>query len=44
MAPNEAHDSNNLGMLAQACAESYCGAGVNALDLWLSLEQVRTET
>ncbi len=41
MSPNEAHDSNRLGLLAQSCAESFCGPGMNALDLWLSLEQVR---
>ncbi|CAM9680887.1 unnamed protein product [Scytosiphon promiscuus] len=39
MASNEADDSNNLGLLAQACAENFCNAGVDALDLWLSLEE-----
>lgn len=32
--------SNNLGVLTEACARSFCGVGVNALDLWWSLEQV----
>ena len=40
MAKNEGTESNNLGLLAQACASSYCGVGVTPLDLWLSLEEV----
>lgn len=40
MAANIEANSNELGLLAHACASSYCGVGVNALDLWLSLEQV----
>ncbi|CAM9158356.1 unnamed protein product [Ectocarpus fasciculatus] len=40
MARNDDSASNNLGLLAQACASSFCGLGVNALDLWLSLEEV----
>lgn len=40
MAKNEEKDSNDLGLLAQACAASYCGVGMTALDLWLSLEEV----
>lgn len=32
--------STNLGQLAQECS-NYCHAGVNGLDLWLSLEQVK---
>lgn len=40
MAKNEGKESNNLGLLAEACASSHCGVGVTALDLWLSLEEV----
>lgn len=40
MAKNEMKESNSLGLLAEACANSYCGVGVNALDLWVSLEEV----
>lgn len=43
MAPNDDGVSNNLGLLARSCASSFCGLGVNALDLWLSLEEVRRE-
>ena len=32
---------NNLGLLAKSCAEQYCHAGINGLDLWISLEEVR---
>eukprot|EP00903_Cladosiphon_okamuranus_P020110 g18467.t1 len=39
MTKNERKDSNKLGLLAEACAASYCGAGVTALDLWLSLQE-----
>eukprot|EP00903_Cladosiphon_okamuranus_P018831 g17320.t1 len=31
---------NNLGRIAQACSSRHCGAGMNALDLWLSPEEV----
>ncbi|CAN0185421.1 unnamed protein product [Ectocarpus sp. 4 AP-2014] len=40
MGPNDDGAANNLGLLAQACASSFCGLGVDALDLWLSLEEV----
>ncbi|CAB1116875.1 unnamed protein product [Ectocarpus sp. CCAP 1310/34] len=40
MAPNDDGAANSLGLLAQACASSFCGLGVDALDLWLSLEEV----
>ncbi|CAM9968348.1 unnamed protein product [Ectocarpus sp. 13 AM-2016] len=40
MGPNDDGAGNNLGLLAQACASSFCGLGVDALDLWLSLEEV----
>lgn len=32
---------NNLGLMAKACSESYCHAGINGLDLWESLVEVR---
>lgn len=41
MGPNDGGADNTLGLLAQACANSFCGRGVDALDLWLSLEEVR---
>lgn len=31
---------SNLAWLAKSCA-SFCHPGVNALDLWISLEEVR---
>jgi len=31
---------NNLGLLAKSCSEQFCHAGINGLDLWISLEEV----
>lgn len=31
---------NGLGLLTRACARQYCHAGVQGLDLWLSLKEV----
>lgn len=36
----ESVTDNNLGLTAKACAETYCQAGTNGLDLWISLEEV----
>lgn len=36
----ESVTDNNLGLTAKACAETYCRAGTNGLDLWVSLEEV----
>ena len=32
---------NNLGRLARVCSSRHCQAGVDALDLWFSLKEVR---
>lgn len=39
----EAVTDNGLGLTAKTCAENYCHVGINGLDLWLSLEEVRIE-
>lgn len=32
---------NNLGLMARACSQTFCHAGITGLDLWVSLEEVR---
>lgn len=32
---------NNLGLVSKHCADSFCRTGVNGLDLWICLEEVR---
>ncbi len=36
----ESITDNNLGLLAKSCSEQFCHAGINGLDLWISLEEV----
>lgn len=37
----ESVTDNNLGLTARACAQNFCRAGINGLDLWISMEEVR---
>lgn len=37
---NDDSYDNNLGLLAQVCASNYCNSATNALDLWISVEEV----
>lgn len=36
---NDNDDDTSLGLLAAKCA-SFCWAGMNPLDLWISMEEV----
>eukprot|EP00752_Nemacystus_decipiens_P001655 g1608.t1 len=38
----ESVTDNNLGLMAKACSEQFCHAGIDGLDLWVSLEEVCT--
>lgn len=38
----ESVTDNNLGLMAKSCAEQFCHAGIDGLDLWISFEEVRS--
>lgn len=38
----ESVTDNNLGLMAKACSEQFCHAGIDGLDLWISFEEVRS--